>query len=292
MPLATGKRMRGSRRGGTQQSSTDSPTGTRAESAASVSQRSPASLRFASSEASRNLGQRLVMANGAEDLQIRECRAWTNPVPRGLSRTRKFRMQGSPPLLGPHLLCAGSAHLGVGRRLLARADLRDARDPRIPRLSLLARGCPCDNKGRSLTNAVTSVGYDCSTPHRSRPPRGRFAQRPIARAVLKVGRQPRSADVLSHCEDPTARAGAVPLRPKRYDVLARNELARVPRRLLLAWQSSHDAVMPAKATKQKTCGPVASLEPALFLGDPDRLDAVAGACFGDRRRQVVANGSV
>ena len=213
--------------------------------------------------------------------------------------TRK-RRAALLPFSGMHLglRTAAPCYAREGR-LSRRSDRRPRhrggdgpRDPRIPRLSLLARRCPCDNKGRSLTNAVTSVGYDCSTPHRSRPPRGRFAQRPIARAVLKVGRQPRSADVLSHCEDPTARAGAVPLRPKRYDVLARNELARVPRRLLLAWQSSHDAVMPAKATKQKTCRPVASLEPALFLGDPDRLDAVAGACFGDRRRQVVANGSV
>ena len=178
----------------------------------------------------------------------------------------------------------------LAERLQARAS-RKAHLPRIPRLSLLARRRPCDNKGRSLTNAVTSVGYDCSTPHRSRPPRGRFAQRPIARLCSRSVASPgqRTYFRTARIRQP---GPAVPLRPKRYDVLARNELARVPRRLLLAWQSSHDAVMPAKATKQKTCRPVASLEPALFLGDPDRLDAVAGACFGDRRRQVVANGSV
>jgi hypothetical protein len=41
---------------------------------------------------------------------------------------------------------------------------RHARYPRIPRLSLLARRCPCDSKGRSSTKAVTTAGYDCSTP--------------------------------------------------------------------------------------------------------------------------------
>jgi hypothetical protein len=46
--------------------------------------------------------------------------------------------------------------------------------------------------------------------------------------VLKVGRRSRPAGVLSHCEDPTVRAGAVPRRPKRYDVLAGIVLAGRP----------------------------------------------------------------
>ena len=43
---------------------------------------------------------------------------------------------------------------------------------------------------------------------------------------------------------------AAQIRPKRYDALARNELARAPRRLLLAWQCSHGGLVPAKTTKQ------------------------------------------
>jgi hypothetical protein len=50
---------------------------------------------------------------------------------------------------------------------------------------------------------------------RSRRLRGRFGRRPVAPAVLKVGRRPRSAGVLTHCEDPTVRTGAVPRGPFR-----------------------------------------------------------------------------
>ncbi len=40
--------------------------------------------------------------------------------------------------------------------------------PRIPGLSVLARRCPCDNKGRSRTKAVTRLGMTAPRLYGSR----------------------------------------------------------------------------------------------------------------------------
>ena len=57
---------------------------------------------------------------------------------------------------------------------------------------------------------------------------------------------------------PGGRSLPFPRRPKRYDVLARNELARVPRRLLLTWERG--CLAAPQAASSQTCSFVRAAE--------------------------------
>jgi hypothetical protein len=82
----------------------------------------------------------------------------------------------------------------------------------------------------------------------------------------------------------------------RRDVLGRAELAPVPPRLLLAWECSHGAIVPARATKQgadATRGIDEALQP---ISEPElrrrfRVDPAEGLRSTSRRRVSTSTGA-
>ena len=52
---------------------------------------------------------------------------------------------------------------------------------------------------------------------------------------------------------------------------------------------NHDFQDVVMLLRNVDAGRLTASQPAVVLGDPDRLDPVAGAGLGDRRRQVVAH---
>ena len=105
-------------------------------------------LLLASSEARRAVGPPCAVPSTSESCYFMKVGHVQGGAPDGC-RAPQILGAGAFPCRRPDQLCAGSAHLGVGRRLLARADLRDARDPRIARPHRTASRCVSRVRSRS-----------------------------------------------------------------------------------------------------------------------------------------------
>ena len=95
---------------------------------------------------------------------------------------------------------------------------------------------------------------DRSSPPRTLIPGGRFSvsdgrPRGVQPRAPYLCCSIRRADLLPAATPP--RGARLHRIPKRYGVLAEIELARIPRRLVLAWECGRGAVVPAKAIEQK-----------------------------------------